>query len=97
MIKMKKMRSLFDEDEVREYSREGRVIGTANRYGLILYKYGTRPVRLSRAQGFKYWRKYFPGRIWTGLPEALQEALEEPCMTRGVYFTREGEAVAYEG
>lgn len=70
----------------REMNLFGYVITRARRDGVdIAIKYEGEPwriypmhteeVELTRAQGFKYWGKYFPLRADYTLPLALQEAI----------------------
>jgi hypothetical protein len=54
-------------------------------------------IELSRAQGYKYWRKYFRDRPVYHLPMELQEAIKREPVAFG-YFTRKDHTVCgYEG
>lgn len=55
------------------------------------------PIELSRAQGYKYWKKYFPECMVYYLPKVLQEAIKKEPVAYG-YFTRKDHTVCgYEG
>ena len=55
------------------------------------------PCELTRAQGYRYWLKHFPGRCCFDLPPLLLEATAKPCQTYGNYVNRNGERVGYAG
>lgn len=55
------------------------------------------PSELTRAQGYRYWIKHFPGRCCFDLPSLLLEATEKPCKTYGSYINRNGKRVGYAG
>lgn len=54
-------------------------------------------IELSRAQGFKYWAKYFHGRYDWELPLPLQDAVNRDCVSFGEFVDKNGELVGYEG
>ena len=54
-------------------------------------------VELTRAQAYRYWERYFPGRVCWDLPMAIQVGLEMPCRSEGTYTDINGELVGYAG
>jgi len=54
-------------------------------------------IELTRAQGFKYWEKYFPNRTVWELPLPLQEAIDRDCVSFGEFVDKNGELVGYAG
>ena len=52
---------------------------------------------LTRAKGFRYWKKHFPTRACYTLPAALQAAIDEPSRSWGTFTNKSGELVGYEG
>ena len=97
MIKVESYQSPFDESIVKEFRRDGMLIGWSNNGEITLYTIRIIPYELSRAQGFKYWTRYFPNRLLWDLPEVLQEAIEKEPTTYGEYTNRNGETVGYIG
>lgn len=83
----------------REYYKEGRLIAVSNCDGIRYF--GSVVVSgcdLSRAQGYRYWEKYFSGCIDISLPAPLQVALDKPCVSYGEYYDKKtGELIGWEG
>lgn len=53
---------------------------------------------LTRAKGYRYWWKHFPGRYCWELPQALQDALDMEPATCGTFIHKKtGEIWGYEG
>lgn len=65
--------------------------------GLQLKKRTAAACELSRAQAYRYWAKHFPSHAVFNLPQALQVAIDKPCTAHGIYITKDGKRVAYEG
>lgn len=85
------------------FYKDGSCVAHRTRGKLYHHKHFTKSigmstVYLSRAQGFKYWKKYFPNRRYWELPEALQNAIDEPCHSFGYYISKkDGIIICYEG
>ena len=67
-----------------------------NRDFLDIY-HESNPVILTRAKGYRYWKKYFSGRICYSLPEELQIAIDLPCVSEGTFYDANGELCGYNG
>lgn len=97
MITIKTWNSIFDNNsEIKYFYRNGQLIGQSQHGVVRQMPHSESEHELSRAQGYKYWTKYFKGRYCWDLPEALQRAIEMPCTASGS-FIRNGEVVGYEG
>ena len=96
MIRVDKYKSLFEMPPYIEFWRDGQLIGIKRFNKIVLIHHGEVNY-LSRAQGYKYWKKYFPDRYYYTLPDALAEAIAEPCKSWGYYTDKNGELVGYEG
>lgn len=85
------------------YYKNGSCIGHKAKGKLHYHKHYIKSVALnsvylSRAQGFKYWKKYFPNKRYWDLPIALQNAIDEPCHSFGYYISKKHrEIICYEG
>ena len=91
--------NLFCSGKYAEFNRDGQLIGRVinNKVQRIRWETYRQPVELTRAQGYKYWKRYFPNRLIWDLPEALQEAIESESRSYGTYVNRQGEVIGYEG
>ena len=86
MITVKQYESIFTGGTHKNYYKDGKLWGMSYDNKLKLEPHWKDPTDyLTRAQGYKYWRKYFPGRICYTLPEPLQEAIDREPESRGVY------------
>lgn len=93
-------KSLFFDGDYAEFYKDGVLIARRNRASggnIRLYPRPTSEVRLTRAQGFRYWERHFPLRACWDLPPALREAVALDPATYGKYIDRNGEAVGYAG
>ena len=52
---------------------------------------------LTRAKGFRYWERHFPGLPCWLLPAALEEATDMEAHYKGEYLDRDGELVGIFG
>ena len=90
--------NLFLTGSYTEFKRNGELVAQAwNGKIEMNSKAWNKATKLSRAQGYKYWKRYFPNRLCWDLPEALQEAIESEATTYGTYTNRHGEIIGYEG
>lgn len=63
-----------------------------------LNKSSSEPIELTRAQGFKYWRKHFANRPCYSLPKELAEATDRDFRSSGVFYSKKrGEVIGYMG
>lgn len=97
MITVKTYESIFRKGTTKEYRKDDVLIGWSDNGEVTRYKVTTVPYELSRAQGYKYWERYFPNRLVWDLPEALQEAIEKEPTAYGEYTNRNGETIGYIG
>jgi len=97
MIAIEVYSSFFSDATVKEFRRDGALIGWSEGEKITRYTVTTIPYELSRAQGFKYWEKHFKGWLYWDLPKALQEAIEKEPTAYGEYTNREGEVIGYIG
>lgn len=52
----------------------------------------------TRAKGFRYWKKYYPGRCYDSLPEELQRAIDMKPRAWGQYASKKDSAyIGFEG
>lgn len=96
MITVKTYNSFFEDVIIKEFHKNGALIGLS-RNGKITRYATTIRYELSRAQGYKYWERYFPNRLLWDLPEALQEAIDKEPTAYGEYTNKEGETIGYIG
>lgn len=97
MITVKTHESFFGDGMVKNFYRDDQLIGWAEDGKVARYStFGTFH-ELSRAQGYKYWKKHFKNRLIWDLPEALQEAINKEPTAYGEYTNREGEVIGYIG
>lgn len=96
--------TFFQNGYYKNFLRNGVVIATAHytpdgkRDRLEWLKTCSAPVELTRAQGFRYWSKYFPDRTCYSLPEVLEEAINKPCTSEGVFYSKKyNELIGYAG
>ena len=97
MITVEVYSSFFEDATVKDFRRDGVLIGEAIGEEITRYPTTTIPYELSRAQGYKYWKKHFKNRLIWDLPEALQEAINKEPTAYGEYTNREGEVIGYIG
>lgn len=88
----KNLANFFTGEPVKIYFRGGRCLGSKNNGVWKTYFKNTSEIRLTRAQGYKYWAKYFPDRVYWSLPITLQEAIDSEPRT---YICKNG--VIYVG
>ena len=80
------------------YYKDGELYGYVfNNCPVLNAERASYPIELTRAQGYKYWKKHFPNRIVWSLPEALQTAIDRDPTSFGVFRDKNGELVGYEG
>lgn len=96
--------SIFFDDNgyYKDFSRNGRQIAFAHydengKRDFFHYRKESNPVVLTRAKGFRYWRKHFSGRNSYTLPEELQDAINLPCVSEGTFYDANGELCGYFG
>lgn len=81
-----------------EYYKNGKYIGARYYNGVTLVKPHSEPCEISRAQAFKYWERHFSGLPCWLLPKPLEDALDKPVKSNGVYWSkRRREYVGYSG
>lgn len=54
-------------------------------------------IELTRAQGYRYWKRYFPMRSCRDLPFAIAVAVGLEPEHFGTYINRKGEKITYAG
>lgn len=89
-------RSLFGDDYV-EFFKNGKLAAIRLNGQLAIVPKYTAPIELTRAQGFRYWKRHFPERTCYDLPALLEEATNAEPRSFGTFFTRDGEEVGYIG
>lgn len=90
--------ALFSEFPTRIYYKNGREIGRSSNGAIYLYPSCSSDCELTRAQGFRYWKRHFGHRSYYALPQALQDAIDKPCRSFGQYVSkRDGALIGYEG
>lgn len=92
--------NIFLDDTLTNYYKGGKLVATREGNGPIelTHHHGPAYDPLTRAKGYRYWEKHFPGRYYWDLPEALQEAIDMEPATRGHFFHKKtGEIWGYEG
>lgn len=86
----------FGEGVSRNFWKNGELYGSSHG-GLHLTPKFSSPCKLTRAQAYKYWERYFPNTYWWELPQALQDGLDEPPRSFGTFVAKGGEIIGYEG
>ena len=89
-------RSLFGDDYV-EFFKDGKLAAIRLNGQLAIVPKYTAPIELTRAQGFRYWRRHFPQRVCWDLPTALVVAVETEPRSFGTFVDRNGALVGYIG
>lgn len=88
----------FEENPFTVYYKNGEAIAIKDENGLRLEKArGEQYDPLTRAKGYRYWEKHFPDQYCWTLPQELQDALDMPPATSGVFIDKNGELMGYEG
>lgn len=90
--------NLFTGAPWTNYYKNGKLIATRSK-GKLEMKPQSGPAfdPLTRAQGFRYWQKHFPGLPCWMLPPMLEEAIDLKATYRGEYIDRNGERVGVFG
>ena len=83
---------------VTEFFRDGHYIGHRDEgQPIVLEPHFNDNIELTRAQGFKYWKRHFSNRSCYTIPEALAQAIERTPKSFGYYFNKYGKLCGYEG
>lgn len=103
-LSVKTTTAIFFDDNgyYKDFFRNGKQIAYAHytaegKRDYFLYYKESNPVILTRAKGYRYWKKYFSGRICYSLPEELQTAIDLPCVSEGTFYDANGELCGYMG
>lgn len=92
---VKSFYSLFVDSPSKNYYKNGELWAVSHNGNLFLIGRRHYQAPLTRAQGFKYWKRHFPNWFYFDLPELLQEAIDRPTERYGTYIDRNGEVVGY--
>lgn len=87
----------FPSESYTQFLKNGVVVAVRYKGELKLSPKYPEPIRLTRAQGYKYWTRHFIDRPYWRLPKALEEAIFEEPRYFGTYIDRNGELVGTEG
>lgn len=80
-----------------QFFKNAELIATRDGGKIELIPKYAHPIELTRAQGFRYWKRHFPERACYSLPALLEEATNAEPRSFGTFFTRDGEKVGYIG
>lgn len=93
----------FDDNGYwKDFYRDGKHIACAhydangNRDFLDIY-HESNPVILTRAKGYRYWKKYLRNFYYWDLPKEMQIAVDLPCVSSGTFYDKNGELCGYCG
>jgi len=90
--------TFFGDGIVRDYWKDGQLIGHTIGGTTRLLPRNHHKCYLTRAKGFRYWKKHFPERPWYLLPSELADAVEKPPRSFGQYASKkDGALIGYEG
>jgi len=79
------------------FFKNGELIATRDGGKIELIPKYAHPIELTRAQGFRYWKRHFPERVCYALPALLEEAVDREPSSFGSFFNRNGEEIGYCG
>lgn len=77
MYTIKRYPSPFEDDETVEVHINGELRGIKYGNQWLLIRDPVYPVELSRAQGYRYWKRHFPDKPCWLLPQILQDAIDK--------------------
>lgn len=90
MYTIERYPSLFLDGETVEVRINGELRGIKYGHQWLLIRDVIYPVELSRSQGYKYWKRYFPDKPCWALPQILQDAIDKEaeykCTKDGVGY-----------